>query len=175
MIKPGELFSLLILAAIGSCSGPEQTRDSVITDHAVRESLIRANQQLNFSESEEIEKFQLRKGWQMKRTGTGLRYLIDSTGSGLYAKPGMRATVKFKLSLLNGKICYSSDSTGLEQFIIDQDEVESGLHEGIKLMRAGDKAKFILPSHLAHGLAGDHDCIPARSPVIYDIELIQLK
>jgi len=87
----------------------------------------------------------------------------------------MQAKVKFTVSLLNGTICYSSDSSGTESFLIDHDQVESGLHEGIKLMHEGDRAKFILPSHLAHGLIGDRARIPARAPIVYDIELIQLK
>jgi FKBP-type peptidyl-prolyl cis-trans isomerase len=86
----------------------------------------------------------------------------------------MSAKLKFSVSLLDGTLCYSSDSSGLESFIIDHDQVESGLHEGIKLLHEGDKAKFILPSHLAHGLIGDKDKIPRRSPIVYDIELIQL-
>jgi FKBP-type peptidyl-prolyl cis-trans isomerase len=39
----------------------------------------------------------------------------------------------------------------------------------------GGKAKFILPSHLAYGLTGDQDKIPPQSPVVYDIELIEIE
>jgi FKBP-type peptidyl-prolyl cis-trans isomerase len=87
---------------------------------------------------------------------------------------GMKATVKYKISLLNGRVCYTSDNKGLEQFVVDNDQVESGLHEGIKRMKVGNKAKFILPSHLAHGLIGDEDKIPSHAPIVYDIELLEL-
>jgi FKBP-type peptidyl-prolyl cis-trans isomerase len=53
--------------------------------------------------------------------------------------------------------------------------VESGLEEGILLLREGDKAKFILPPHLAHGLLGDDNKIPARSIIVYDLELLSLE
>jgi len=36
----------------------------------------------------------------------------------------------------------------------------------------GDKAKLIIPSHLAFGLAGDMDQIPPLSPIVYDIEVL---
>jgi FKBP-type peptidyl-prolyl cis-trans isomerase len=49
------------------------------------------------------------------------------------------------------------------------------LHEGIQLLHVGDKAIFILPSHLAHGLLGDEDKIPPHSAVIYDIELLGIR
>jgi FKBP-type peptidyl-prolyl cis-trans isomerase len=53
--------------------------------------------------------------------------------------------------------------------------VESGIHEGIKLMRVGEKSKLVFPSHLAHGLVGDLKDIPPLSPLVVDIELIELQ
>jgi FKBP-type peptidyl-prolyl cis-trans isomerase len=42
-------------------------------------------------------------------------------------------------------------------------------------MHVGDKAKFILPSHLAHGIMGDNDKIPPLTPVVYNIELLSIQ
>ena len=42
-------------------------------------------------------------------------------------------------------------------------------------MRAGDKARFIIPPHLAYGLLGDENRIPARSIIIYQVELVDVK
>ena len=53
-------------------------------------------------------------------------------------------------------------------------EVESGLHEGVQLMRVGDKSRMIMPPHLAHGILGDGDCIPRRAIIIYDVELLNI-
>ena len=41
-------------------------------------------------------------------------------------------------------------------------------------MKEGDKAKLILPSHLAYGLIGDQNKIPQKATIIYDIELLEL-
>jgi FKBP-type peptidyl-prolyl cis-trans isomerase len=54
------------------------------------------------------------------------------------------------------------------------DNVESGLHEGITYMRKGEKAKIILSSNLAYGLVGDMDKIPPQSPLVYDVELVDI-
>jgi FKBP-type peptidyl-prolyl cis-trans isomerase len=77
--------------------------------------------------------------------------------------------------LLDGTLCYSSDSLGEKTFLVEQDNVESGLHEGIQKLREGDKALFILPSHIAHGLLGDDSKIPSHSSVIYEIELLSVR
>jgi FKBP-type peptidyl-prolyl cis-trans isomerase len=53
--------------------------------------------------------------------------------------------------------------------------VESGLEEVILFLKKGDRAKIIIPSHLAFGLVGDGNKIPAMATLVYDLELIELK
>jgi len=111
----------------------------------------------------------------MKSTGTGLRYMIYKKGRGALAREGMVAVISFKVSLLNGRVCYTSDEKGPQEILIGQSDAESGLQEGITYLHVGDKAKMILPTHLAHGLIGDRDKIPPKSTIIYDVELLQLQ
>jgi FKBP-type peptidyl-prolyl cis-trans isomerase len=140
----------------------------------LQESLIRVNKTLAHEENLAIDRYIERRGLKMERSGTGLRYMIINPGNGIKAQVGMRVTVKYRIELLDGTFCYSSDSLGTNTFTVDQDQIESGIHEGIKLLSKGGKAKFILPSHLAYGLLGDQDRIPAKSTVVYDIEVIEL-
>ena len=83
-------------------------------------------------------------------------------------------TISYEVRLINGNLCYSSAEKGPKEFTAGRGEVEVGIEEGILLMRVGDRAKFIVPSHLAFGLLGDQDKIPPQSTLIYDIELIKL-
>ena len=101
--------------------------------------------------------------------------IYDSSGEGDKAREGQVATLKYKVSLMDGEEVYSSENDGPRSFMIGQDNVESGLHEAVTYLKLGDKAQIILPSHLAHGLTGDNNKIPPRSTVIYDLELIGLK
>jgi FKBP-type peptidyl-prolyl cis-trans isomerase len=140
----------------------------------LQESLIRVNKTLAHEENLAIDRYIERRGLKMERSGTGLRYMVINPGNGIKAQVGMHVTVKYRIELLDGTFCYSSDSLGTNTFTVDQDQIESGIHEGIKLLSKGGKAKFILPSHLAHGLLGDQDRIPAKSSVVYDIEVVEL-
>lgn len=140
----------------------------------LKESLIRVNKKLAHDENVSIDRYVERRGLKMERSGTGLRYMILNPGSNPKAASGMRAKVNYRIELLDGTYCYSSDSLGPHVFKVDEDQIESGIHEGIKFLGKGGKAKFILPSHLAHGLLGDKDKIPAKSSVVYDIEVLEL-
>ena len=87
----------------------------------------------------------------------------------------MTATVEYCVTLLNGDTAYTSRESGPQDFLINMDNLESGLHEGIQYMKVGDRAKLILPSYLAHGLIGDSKKIPPRTSIVYDIKLVSIR
>jgi len=133
-----------------------------------------ANRYLATVDAERIESYAKRHNWDMKMTEAGLWYEIYEKGSGPKAEIGQVALLNYKVSLLDGTLCYSSDSLGAKSFAIGHGGVESGLEEGILLLHQGDKARFIMPPFKAHGLLGDMKKIPARSIIVYEIELLKL-
>jgi FKBP-type peptidyl-prolyl cis-trans isomerase len=139
-----------------------------------REPLIKVNKYLVKKYAKEIESYSRQRDWNMKQTSTGLWYMIYKKGTGRKASKDLFATVNYSVKLLEGTTCYSTDSLGPETFRIGQNQVESGLDEGILMMHEGDKARFILPPYLAHGLLGDRKKIPPLTIIIYDIELIKI-
>lgn len=162
---------------ITSCEDEERNVSSKVNVNTkvVKDKLVEANKIYVKRESDEIEQYILHRGWDMESTGTGLRYMITKKGSGPVILPEKQVKVNYKISLLDGTVCYTSDSLGSRVFVVGMDNVESGLHEGIQLLHVGDKAVFVLPSHLAHGLLGDESKIPPRSSVIYDIEVLDMR
>lgn len=142
---------------------------------AYEEPLVKANKQAVNTEEVQIKNFIRRYQWDMKETGTGLRYNIYKQGNGPKAETGKVAVMKYSVKLISGEEIYSSDKDGIKQFLIGRGGVESGLEEGILLLRVGDQAKFIIPSHLGFGLLGDQNKVPPKSTLIYDIELLTIK
>ena len=116
-----------------------------------------------------------RPSYKMEETGTGLNYYIYSKTTGPLAESGREAGIYYTISFLNGTKCYSIDSTSTEFHKIDHSELETGLQEGLKKMRLGEKAIFIIPSHLAHGLTGDQYKIPPLTPLVIDVTLKELR
>jgi FKBP-type peptidyl-prolyl cis-trans isomerase len=166
---------LILLMLCSSCS--EQPQPSKSTRHLdmMSDSLVNYNRGVVLTEDQQIDDFIARYGWKMNKTGTGLRYLIFKKGHGEKTKKGKVAVISYTLHLLNGNLCYSSDKEGLKEFKIGYGGVESGVEEGILLMHVGDRAKFIVPSHLAFGLLGDQNRIPQHASLVYDIELVKIK
>jgi FKBP-type peptidyl-prolyl cis-trans isomerase FkpA len=159
---------------LGSCGIDPQPGQSTKNISMMDDSLLNYNKSVVKTEDQEIEDFVQRYGWKMGKSTTGLRYMIYKHGSGEKAVNGKKALIRYELRLINGNLCYSSAKTGPREFILGHGEIETGTEEGILLMRVGDRAKFIVPSHLAFGLLGDQDKIPPKSTLIYDIELIKL-
>jgi FKBP-type peptidyl-prolyl cis-trans isomerase FkpA len=137
-----------------------------------QKQLIDANRILIKKDRQKIKGYIKRQNWKMTETNTGLWYQILKEGSGDSIVEGDQISLQYKLTLLDGTECYNSEKDGLKSFEVGRGNVESGLQQGVLLLKEGSKAKFILPPHLAHGLTGDDFCIPARAIIIYEIEVI---
>ena len=170
-------FFFLIICLIGftiSCTNDIKKPQSDEEILSYKEPLVKVNQILVDKDSALIASYCNRRNLKLNTSESGLWYKIYHIGIGDSAKANKVANLNFKISLLDGKQCYSSDSLGPKSFLIGQGGVEKGLEIGILMMREGDKAKFILPPGLAWGLIGDEKKIPSRSIIIYEVELIQL-
>jgi FKBP-type peptidyl-prolyl cis-trans isomerase FkpA len=168
------LFPVLLLI-LYSCGQEPLPASSTSHFRIMDDSVINYNKGVVTKEDLQIQDFINRYGWKMTETPTGLRYLIYKRNNGQKAEAGKIATIAFSIRLLNGNLCYSSGSEGPKKFKIGHSEVESGLDEGILLLKVGERAKFILPSHLAFGLLGDQNKIPQNATLVYDVELLEVK
>ena len=166
-------FVFLLLILISSC-GEQKNEKTKKSNAQQEETFVKINKYLVDQDVDKIRGFIRRRNWDMTLTGTGLWYMIYKKGTGEAIQNGKVATLNYTISLLDGTTCYSSDSLGKKTFRIGKGGVERGLEEGLLLLHAGDKARFIMPPYLAFGLAGDQDKIPPRSIIIYDVELVQI-
>lgn len=168
-------FSIISLTIIFFISCTEDRQKPAKVDaQLLKEQLVDANKEAAEIESTQIDGYVKRRKLDVTKSATGLRYVIYHDEGGEVVRDEQIAVVEYTVSLLNGKECYNT-AEGPEEFTVGHDYVESGLHEGIKHLSVGDEAIMIIPSHLAHGLAGDFEKIPIRSTVVYDIKLVAIK
>ena len=110
-------------------------------------TMILSHQEFLKKEKSRIKIFIDSLGLPFEATGTGLRYSIYQSNAGDSIQSKDFVFIKYVLTSLEGDTLYQSPQGKLQEFIVDYDNVESGLHEGIKRMRVGEKAYFILPAH----------------------------
>lgn len=154
-----------------SCNTNEQQEKKKVRMPSEKE-MIKINQHLVEEDELVIQRYIDRRNWEMKKKESGLYYMIYKNGKGPSVQKDDIVTINFKVELLDGTVCYHSREEGPLTFKVGHGGVETGLEEGIRLLQEGDKAKFIMPPHLAHGLIGDEKCIPGRSTIVYDLEVI---
>jgi FKBP-type peptidyl-prolyl cis-trans isomerase len=136
------------------------------------EDMLKENRAAVKLEEHDMDLFAQRMGVPLKTTARGVRYHFIRDVEGPTARPDQWAKVNYAIALINGDPVYRSEAGRPESFLVEMDQVESGLHEAIQLMSPGDSALVVIPSYRAYGLIGDQDKIPMRSTVIYHIGLV---
>ncbi len=170
-----KVMVFILMMSVSSCSGSQNRNEDNQNTEIPLETYIKVNRSLVAKEQARIKAYLDSQNIEMERTGTGLWYIIDIPGNGPDIKRGQIVTIEYEVKLLDGTVCYDSDEKGPREFEVGRGGVESGLEEGILLLKNGSKARFIMPPHLAHGLIGDDDEIPARAIIRYDIEVVDVK
>jgi FKBP-type peptidyl-prolyl cis-trans isomerase len=176
MLSMSRFIFISFIILLASCGNePEKPMKKQYSSQQVHDLSIQMNTWDEKRQNDEINQYIKQHNWEMTETPSGLRYMLLKAGKGPLAKNGQIAKVAFKIYLLDGSMIYSAEKDSAKEFTIGKDYVESGLHEGIQLMHVGDKMRFVLPSHLAHGLTGDQSKIPPLTSVMYEIELLSVR
>ena len=111
-----------------------------------------------------------------KSTGSGLHYLTELEGTGAPAEKHRNVSVHYTGKLTDGTVFDSSYKRNQPfAFQLGMGRVIKGWDEGIALMKAGGKAKLIIPYFLAYGEQGHPPVIPAKATLIFDVELVNVK
>lgn len=168
-------FIPFVLLGLFSCGKRHALNTEAATPKdTLQEPLMGANRIISARERAAIDDYCRRKQWEMTETGTGLRYGIYEEGGGIGIETDDYVDLEYSLELLDGTLISDSKKNGPETVLVGQDNVESGLHEALKYLHKGDRAKVIIPSHLAYGLTGDQDKIPPFSTLVYDLHILEV-
>lgn len=110
------------------------------------------------------------KQQNMKTTPSGLQYQIHREGVGATAKFGDKLKVRYTGKLLNGKVFDS----GVFDLTLQDGVVIEGWTEGLQLMKQGGQYTLFVPADLAYGEMSPTPDIPANSPLIFEMEILEL-
>jgi FKBP-type peptidyl-prolyl cis-trans isomerase len=166
------MLVLLTFATLSCRNNP----GSPLTDHNPRkDDMVEVNRYLVQKDRERIQNYIERKNLKMTESPTGLWYQIIYPGEGEYLTDNSKVILEYECSLLDGTKCYSSDKLGPKEVVLGSSSMESGLNEGLRMLKPGGKGIFIIPPFLAYGLPGDGKMIPSRAVIVYNVNILRAK
>ena len=70
----------------------------------------------------------------------------------------------------------SREENGIQQYKVDQSNQDliSGIRQGLKFMKAGEQVTFLFPSYFAYGYYGLQYRVGRNQPVYCSVELISI-
>ncbi len=101
-------------------------------------------------------------------TNSGIYYVINKIGNGVYPNSNSQVKVAYKGYFTDGSVFDQSENIGI---IFGLQEVIKGWTEGIPYFSEGGSGTLLIPSSLGYGSKGTSG-IPENSVLIFDINLI---
>lgn len=128
-------------------------------------------------EKQRIADYVAANGITVKPTESGLYIIRLQEGQGEVARLHDEVRVHYVLKNLNGEQVESSyDHLEPLEFMLGQNEMIPAIEEALLTMAPGAKVTLITPSELAFGeYVIDENLLPAYSPLLIDLELVEVK
>ena len=121
-----------------------------------------------------IEGFLSNKNLKAEKTREGIFYSTITEGAGQMPRQGEFVKIRYVGKLLSGKVFDESPQNEPYVFQLGSGQVVEGWNKAIQKLKIGTKATLYIPAYLAYGSDGIGSAIPPNSPLIYDIELVEV-
>ena len=110
---------------------------------------------------------------QYTRTNSGLYHVVVEEGTGARPVVGDQVEVGYVGKFISNGTIFDSSYSRAEnlKMTVGVTKVIAGWTEGLQLMRKGEKAILLIPSHLAYGVYGSGSIGPL-TPIMFDMHLI---
>ena len=164
---------VFLLFAFASCQN--NSEKSIQNIRPGKNEMADLNRYFVLKDRERIQNYIERKNLKMKESPTGLWYQKIKDGEGKYFTDKDKIILDYDCSLLDGTKCYSSKELGPKELILGRSEMEPGMNEGLRMLKPGAEAIFIMPPFLAYGFIGDRKMIPSRAVIVYKVNILQSK
>jgi len=128
---------------------------------------------------QELQAYMQQNGIQAQQTPSGAFVQVLTQGNGPKADKGTYVDVYYTGRLMSGKAFDSNVDTSFHHtepltFQVGAGQMLRGFDEGIQMLKAGDKARILIPSALAYG-ENAPPTIGANQNLIFDVEVRQVK
>lgn len=164
-------LAVMLLIFVG-CKSPEARKPISVKTGSFIDASVERNKKLNAKEQASIQKFLSEKKIEYNASQSGFWYYYNvKTEVDSLKTPSFGNIVSFNYSVkaLNGALIYSKDDIKTQSYVMDQEELFTGMREGLKLMKTGETVTFLFPSQKAYGYYGDQNKIGTNMPLICEV------
>ncbi|NQX85868.1 MAG: gliding motility-associated peptidyl-prolyl isomerase GldI [Flavobacteriaceae bacterium] len=158
----------LVGITLYSCKPPEarypisNTSGSFIKESAERN--LRLNK-LEYLRIQKIIDADTTNSYLTSANGFWYYYNTKIEGDSITAKFGDIINFDYNIKDLNNKTIYTKAELKTVNYAMDQQELFTGLREGLKLMKSGETVTFLFPSQKGFGYYGDENKIGTNIPL----------
>jgi len=168
-----KIVLLIVIVLVFSCANPIPRKPITRNSSTFLNESIQRNKKVNKLEEVaflEIIKKDSIHDYMSSANGFWYTYLVkDSVATKLPAR-GDELTYSYTIKDINGQVLYTEEDLGERNYIVDKQELITGLQDGLKLMKEDEVVVFLFPSHKAYGYSG-YQKIESNQPLIYIVKL----
>ncbi|OAB78587.1 gliding motility-associated peptidyl-prolyl isomerase GldI [Cochleicola gelatinilyticus] len=174
------IFILITSTFYTACKSPEARQPVQQTSGTFIEASADRNKKLYEKEKKQIQNIIQNDDLNSYvSSDSGFWYFYNEKDSISTQKPvfGDVVTFTYNVRKLNGETVVSETENGLQNYKIDQtnQELISGIRDGLKLMKEGETVTFLFPSYKAFGYYGIQNKLGANTPVQSTVTLKSIK
>ena len=118
-----------------------------------------------------IDQYLTDKGISAQTDPSGLRYTIQSLGTGAAPTLSNCILIKYTGKLLSDGSLFDQNGVGFKSPLKN---LIQGLKTGLPFLPEGSKATFYIPSGMAYGPISSGSKIPANANLIFEVELVDV-
>ena len=169
------VFGMLLVM---SCNEQEARRPISYSSGTYKKATVEKNVKLVAKEEKIIDsimKSTPEKEYLISKKGFWYTYDQKNETDTLTPKRGVMAYFDYELKDLYGNVIYTSVELRPQEYLVDKQEIMTGLRHGIKLMLKNEKVTFLFPSHVGYGYLGDKNRIGPNVPLKCTVTLRDFK
>ncbi|MCH9660755.1 MAG: gliding motility-associated peptidyl-prolyl isomerase GldI [Bacteroidetes bacterium] len=169
MIRNLIVLGILALSAF-SCKSPDARRPVQSTSGSFIKESAERNKKLYEQESTFITNLiaeDTTRDYLSSPNGFWYYYNVKDSLTTPNPKLGDAITFTYNIKHLNGETVVSAEENGLQHYKVDRSNQDliSGIRDGLKLMKVGETVTFLFPSYKAYGYYGIEEKLGTNVPV----------
>jgi gliding motility-associated peptidyl-prolyl isomerase len=170
-MKPLLKFIVLVLLVV-SCKSPVARRPVSQKTGSFIKASVERNKKLIDAQQKLIQgiiKKDTAHTYIASENGFWYYYQHKEETDGITPQFGDIVNFDYNVKDFNGNTIYTAKELKTQNYAMDQEELFTGLREGLKLMKAGETVTFLFPSQQAYGYYGDENKIGTNVPLICNV------